>query len=327
MDRRDILKLIVASLATPALRLPALAQPSYPDRPIKLLVPFAPGGVVDVVGRFWAEKVKTSLGTIIIENQGGGGGVIGASEVAHAAPDGYTILLGNTSTQVLNPSIMPKPPYDPIKDFVTIDIIAISATAEIVHSSVPAKNLKELIDYAKANPGKLSYGSAGAGTVTNLAGEMFKHLAGNLDIVHIPYKGANPGISDLISGQIPMMTPNITGQLIEWHKSGKIRILAVNTPARLKALPEVPTASETLAGMVAQLFNGLFAPTGTPKAVVDKISRATRAALAEPAFQDKLIESGFEPVVDSSPEKAQRFLIEERDRFLPIIKATGFKLG
>lgn len=327
MDRRDILKFIVASLATPGLRLPALAQANYPDRPIKLLVPFAPGGVVDVIGRFWADKVKTSLGTIIIENQGGGGGVIGASEVARAAPDGYTILLGNTSTQVLNPTIMPKQPYDPIKDFATIDIIAISATAEIVHSSVPVKNLKELIDYAKANPGKLSYGSAGAGTVTNLAGEMLKYLAGNLDIVHIPYKGANPGISDLISGQIPMMTPNITGQLIELHKSGKIRILAVNTPTRLKALPDVPTASETLAGMVAQLFNGLFAPAGTPKAVVDKISRATRAALAEPAFQDKLIESGFEPVVDSSPEKAQRFLIEERDRFLPIIKATGFKLG
>ena len=143
---------------------------------------------------------------------------------------------------------MPKQPYDPIKDFATIDMIAISATAEIVHSSVPVKNLKELIDYAKANPGKLSYGSAGAGTVTNLAGEMFKYLAGNLDIVHIPYKGANPGISDLISGQIPMMTPNITGQLIELHKSGKIRILAVNTPTRLKALPDVPTASETLAG-------------------------------------------------------------------------------
>jgi tripartite-type tricarboxylate transporter receptor subunit TctC len=325
MNRRHLIKLGLASLAAPFVRVPAFAQ-AYPERPIKLIVPFAPGGVVDVIGRMWAEKVK-ALGTIVVENQGGAGGVIGASDVAHAAPDGYTILLGNTSTQVLNPSIMPKRPYDPLKDFVTIDMIAISATAEIVHPSVPAKNLKELIAYAKANPGKLSYGSAGAGTLTNLAGEMLKHLAGNLDIVHIPYKGANPGIADLVSGHIPMMTPNITGQLIEMHKAGKIHILAVNTPKRLKALPDVPTASETLPGMIAQLFNGLFAPAGTPKPIVDKLSQATRTALADPAFQNKLIESGFEPVTDSSPEKAQAFLVEEHDRFMPIIKATGFKMG
>ncbi len=325
MKRRDLLKLGLASLATALPRL-SFAQ-AYPDRAIKMIVPFAPGGLVDVIGRFWTESVKTSLGTVVIENQGGAGGVIGASNVAHAQPDGYTILLGNTSTQVLNPVVMAKPPYDPIKDFVTVDMIAISATAEIVHSSVPAKTLKELIDYAKANPGKLSYGSAGAGTLTNLAGEMFKHLTGGLHIVHLPYKGANPGITDLVSGQIPMMTPNITGQLIELHKSGKIRILAVNTPARLKALPDVPTASETVPNMIAQLFNGLFAPAGTPKPIVDKISQATRGALAQPEFQKKLVESGFEPVLDSSPEKAQRFLVEEHDRFVPIIKKLDFKMG
>ncbi len=326
MNRRDLLMLGAASLSTALSRLPAFAQAQYPERPIRMIVPFAPGGVVDVIGRLWADKVKSSLGTIIIDNEGGGGGVIGASHVAHAAPDGYTILLGNTSTQVLNPAIMAKPPYDAAKDFVTIDIIAISATAEIVHSSVPAKTLKELIDYAKANPGKLAYGSAGAGTLTNLAGEMFKQATGNLDIVHVPYRGANPGISDLVSGHIPMMTPNITGQLIDLHKSGKIRILAVNTPARLKALPDVATASETLPNMIAQLFNGLFAPAGTPKAIIDKISQATRKALAEPEFQAKLVESGFEPVLDSSPEKAQRFVMEEHARLLPIIKATGFKM-
>jgi tripartite-type tricarboxylate transporter receptor subunit TctC len=327
MQRRDLLKLGLASLATAMPRL-SFGQAAYPDRPIKMIVPFAPGGVVDVIGRFWTDAVKSSLGTVVIENQGGAGGVIGANNVAHAPPDGYTILLGNTSTQVLNPTIMAKPPYDPIKDFVTIDMIAISATAEIVNpTKVPAQNLKELIDYAKANPGKLSYGSAGAGTLTNLAGEMFKHLAGGLDIIHLPYKGANPGITDLISGQIPMMTPNITGQLIELHKSGKIRILAVNTPERLKALPDVPTAQETVPNMIAQLFNGLFAPAGTPMPIVDKISQATRAALAQPGFQAKLVESGFEPVLDSSPDKAQRFLVAEHDRFVPIIKAIDFKMG
>lgn len=322
-------KLFAVALAwTAALALApffALAQSDYPSRPIRVVVPFPPGGVVDTIGRLWAQKVGPSLGTIVVDNRGGAGGIIGAGEVARSQPDGYTLLLGNTSTQIINPAVMRRPPYDPGKDFETIDIIAISATSIIVHPSLPVNNLKQLIAYAKANPGVLSYGSAGAGTLTHLAGEMFKQRAGGLQIVHVPYRGVGLAVSDLVSGYIPMMTPNVTGQLLALHNAGKIRILSVNAPERLKAAPNIPITIEVLPDMVALLFTGLFAPAGTPKSVIDRVSQATRTALSDASFQDKLIQSGFVPVIDSSPAKAQRFIDQERARFMPVIKATGFK--
>jgi tripartite-type tricarboxylate transporter receptor subunit TctC len=303
----------------------AYAQSQYPSRPIRVIVPFSPGGVVDTIARLWAQKVVPLLGTIVVDNRGGAGGVIGAGEVARTRPDGYTLLVGNSSTQIINPVVMRTPPYDPVKDFVTIDILAISATSIMVHPSLPVRDLKQLIAYAKANPDKLSYGSAGAGTLTHLAGEMFKQRAGGLQIVHVPYRGAGPAVTDLVSGYIPMMTPNVTGQLLGMYKAGRIRILSVNAPARLKAAPEIPATGEILPNMIAQLFTGLFAPAGTPKPIVDRVSQATRKALADESFQQKLILSGFEPVLDSSPEKAQRFVDQEREQLLPLIKATGFK--
>jgi tripartite-type tricarboxylate transporter receptor subunit TctC len=325
MKRRELLALGLASLSAQALApFAAFAQATYPDRPIKLVVPFAPGGVVDVIGRFWAEKVKATLGTVVIENQGGAGGVIGAQEVARAAPDGYTLLLGNTSTQILVPVAMAKPPYDTLKDFAPISIVAISAISIIVNPSVPAKNLKELIDYAKANTGKLSYGSAGAGTLVNLAGEMFKQLAGLNDIVHVPYRGAGPAIADVVSGHIPIALPNITGQVLELHRAGKIRILAVAAPARLKGAPDIPTAIESgLPNMVAQLFTGVFAPAATPKPIVDKIAQATKAAMADSEFQANLVKSGFEPGSDTDPDKARKFVSDELQRWPPILQAAG----
>jgi len=304
----------------------ALAQGQYPVKPIRLIVPFAPGGLVDLIGRLWAEKVGASVGTIVVDNRGGAGGALGTAEAARAQPDGYTLLLGNTSTQVLNPSVMSRPTYNPDRDFVAIDIIAISATSIVVHPSLPARNIKELVSYARKNQGKLSYGSAGAGTLTHLAGELFKQRAGGLDILHVPYKGAGPGITDLIGGYIPMMTPNVTSQVLNLHEAGRLRILAVNAPARLKGAPNIPAAVETLPDMIAQVFSGVFAPAGTPKPIIDRISQATRKVLADEGFQKTLIQSGFEPVLDSSPEKAQRFINEEQKRLIPVIKATGFKL-
>lgn len=328
MNRRQSLALGLALAAATALSpFGAFAQEKYPTRPVRLVVPFPPGGVMDTIGRLWAEKVGSSLGTIVVDNRGGAGGVIGAGEVARARSDGYTILIGNTSTQVLNPAVMRRPPYDPVKDFVTVDMIAHSATSIMVHPSMPARNLKQLISYARANPGKLSYGSAGAGTVTNLAGEMFKQRAGGLDIVHVPYKGVGLATADLVSGYIPMMTPNVTAQLLNLHRSGKVRILAVNAPTRLKAAPDIPAAIEIVPDMIAQLFSGLFAPAGTPRPIIERLSQVTRKALAEEGFQKTLIQSGFEPVLDSSPEKAQSYVEQEHARLLPIIKATGFKIN
>jgi tripartite-type tricarboxylate transporter receptor subunit TctC len=290
-----------------------------------VVIPFPPGGVVDTVARMWIQRVAPSLGTLVGDNRPGAGGIIGAGEVARAQPDGYTLLIGNTSTQVLNPAVMARPPYDAAKDFVTVDIIAISATSIIIHPSLPVRNLNELVRYAKANPGKLSYGSAGAGTITHLAGEMFKQRAGNLQIVHVPYKGVGLATTDLVSGYVPMLVANVTGQLLGLHETGKIRILAVNVPARLKGAPSIPTASPTVPNMIATLFTGVFAPAGTPRPIVDRVSQATRQALADAGFQKLLLDSGIEPVLDSSPEKAQRFIDDERGRLMPVIEATGFK--
>jgi tripartite-type tricarboxylate transporter receptor subunit TctC len=281
---------------------------------------------MDTIGRQWADRVGPLLGTIVIDNRGGAGGTVGAGEASRARPDGYTILMGNTSTQVLNPTAMTRPPYDPVKDFATIDMIALSATSIVVHPSLPVRNLKSLIAYARANPGKLSYGTAGAGTVTHLAGEMFKQRTGRLDILHVPYKGVGLATADLLGGYIPMMTPHVNAQFLSWHHSGKMRILAVNAPARLKAAPDIPAAIEILPDMIAQLFSGVFAPAGTPQAVIERISQASRKALSDGGFQKVLIESGSEPVLDSSPAKAQRLLDEERKRLVPLINAIGYKL-
>ncbi len=197
----------------------------------------------------------------------------------------------------------------------------------MVHASVPAGTLAELIAYAKANPGKLSYGSAGAGTLTNLAGELFKQLIGAPDIVHIPYKGAAPGIADLASGHIPMMTPNVGGPLIEFHRAGKVRILAVNAPRRIKAAPDIPTAIEAgLPGMIAGNLNGLFAPAGLPKPIINRVAEATQNIMADADVQRILISSGFEPILDSGPDATQQIVRDELARWLPIIKATGFKM-
>jgi tripartite-type tricarboxylate transporter receptor subunit TctC len=330
MNRRDALTAGLACLsmsASTALLAPRGARAGYPDRPIRLIVPFAPGGATDVVGRLWAEKIRPDLGTVVIENKASGGGALGASEVARAQPDGYTFLFGNTSTQVLLPVLMGRPPYDPLRDFASIYILCVAPTVIVVHESVPARTLLELIAYAKANPGTLSYGSAGAGTLTNLAGELFKQLIDAPDIVHIPYKGSAPGLTDLASGHIPMMTPNIGGALMNFHRTGKVRILAVAAESRLRAAPDIPTAREAgLPGMVAANFNGLFAPAGLAGSIVDRLASATRKLMADAAFDQLLVASGFEPMSESGPEQARRLVADEIRRWTPIMQATNFKL-
>src|SRR6266540_7029784 len=324
MNRREVLAGGLSALPAAMLAPRSLA---YPDRAIRLIVPFSPGGATDVVGRLWAEKMKPVLGTVVTENRGGGGGVTGAAEVARAQPDGHTFLFGNTSTQVLIPVIMSRPPYDALKDFVGIYILCMAPTSIVVHESVPARTLEELIAYAKANPGKLGYGSAGAGTLTNLAGELFKQLIGAPDIVHIPYKGSAPGVTDLASGHIPMMTPNVGGPLLAFHRAGKVRILAVNAATRIQAAPDIPTAIEAgLPGMIAGNLNGLFAPAGMAKPIVDRIADATRKVAADEELQRIFVASGFEPILDSGPEATRQFIGAELARWTPIIKATGFKM-
>jgi tripartite-type tricarboxylate transporter receptor subunit TctC len=323
LNRRDVLAMALSALSAQA----AFAQGRYPDRTIRLVIPFSPGGVFDAVGRPWADRMKPLLGTVIAENIGGAGGSLGAAAVARAQPDGYTVLLGGGGALVVNPIASARTPYDPLRDFDPIALVVVTGLAIVVHPSVPVGNLKELISYAKANPGKLSFGSAGVGSFNHLTGELFKSLTGTPDIVHIPYRGAGPAMTDLISGQIPMATPNVTGQVLELHKAGKLRLIAVTTPARLVGAPEIPTAVESgLAGMISQNFVGLFAPAKTPKEIIGQIAEATRSAMTDRELQQLFVASGFEPVLDSTPDKTRRFLEEDIARWSPVIKAIGLKL-
>src|SRR5499427_8566664 len=308
--RRDLLKLGSAALAARGLTATtARAASNYPERPVRLIIPFPPGGGFDAIGRPWADRIKPLLGTIVVENQGGGGSSLGAATVAHSSPDGYTLLLGGSSTHVTEAILKTRPLYDPLKDLEPISNIAVSPFALAVHPSIPAMTLAEFIDYDKANRGKLSYGHAGVGSLNHLTGELFKSLAGLPDLLQVPYRGSGPAIADALAGHVSMVTPAVTGQMIEFHRTGKLRILAVTSPKRLIAAPDIPTAVESgLPGMVSQQSIGLFAPAGTPKAIIELIAKASAKALAEKAYQEMLIESGFEPDTDSNPEKFRRLI-------------------
>jgi tripartite-type tricarboxylate transporter receptor subunit TctC len=324
MNRREILSGGLAISASTLAPLPAFAQGKYPDHSIKLIVPFAAGGVVDAVARQVAERIKPHLGTVVVENIGGAGGTLGMGETARSKPDGYTLGLCNTSTMVINPTIMAKIPYDANKDFDPISILAISASGIIVNPQVPAKNLKEFIAYAKANQDKMSYGSAGAGTMTHLAGELFKHLTGTPKIVHVPYKGAGASLNDLVGGAVQFATINVTGQTLQLHNSGRVRILAVTSGDRLKGAPDFPTAVEAgLPNMVATLFTGMVAPAGTPKPILNQIYQATQKLMKDPAMQKALTDQGLDPVIDSSPDKMRAFLKEESERWRPVLATAG----
>jgi tripartite-type tricarboxylate transporter receptor subunit TctC len=328
MKRRDLLAFGLAALSTPALapRL-AFAQAKYPDRPIRLVIPFTPGGVNDAVGRPWADKMKSLLGTVVVENIGGAGGGLGAAAVARARPDGYTILLGGMGSQVIVGVATNRANYDPINDFEPIAILGVTALTIAVHPDLPVKNLLELIDYAKANSGKLSFGSSGAGAMTHLTGELFKSLAGLPDIVHVPYRGGGPLIADLVSGHIPMIAQSVTGHMMELHETGKVRMLCVTSPNRLAAFPTLPTAVEAgLPGMIAQNFIGLFAPAKTSPAIIDQLAQATRNAMADQQFQQAFIAAGFDPFLDSTPDETRHFVEGEIARWSPVIKAIGLKL-
>src|SRR6185369_3799323 len=283
--RRQFLSLIAGAAALPAASSIARAQ-AYPARPIRLVIPFPPGGAYDAVGRPWADRVKPLLGTVVVENIGGGGSSLGAAAVARARPDGYTILLGGTQTHVNEALLKSRPLYDPTKDLDPIAGVAANALCIAVHPAVPVRTVAELIAYAKANPGKLSYGHSGIGSIQHLTGELFKSLAGTPDIVQVPYRGTGPVITDLVSGQIPMGVPGVTVQVLEFHRSEKMRVLAVTSPKRLIAAPEIPTATELgLVGMNVIGSIGLLAPAGTPVEFIEQIARATRTAVAEPTYQ------------------------------------------
>jgi tripartite-type tricarboxylate transporter receptor subunit TctC len=317
----------VAAVVAALVPFSATAQTKFPERPLRLVVPFAPGGVNDIIGRRYAQELTRVLGqNVVVDNRAGASGAIGSTEVARAKPDGHVLLIANTTTHVVNPIIMSNPGYDPLKDFAPIAVITVVPTGIAVHPSLPVKNLKQLIALAKANPGKLSYGSAGTGSITNLTGELFKKTGGGLNIVHVPYKGAGPGLQELVAGHIPMYTPTISPAPLNYHKAGRIRMLAVCSEKRLQAAPDIPTAIEGgMPDMVVYSFNGILTTANTPKPIVDQLHQATLKAMADAEFQDYLRNAGAEPVADSSPERMNRFLVGEIKRWTPIIHEMGLK--
>jgi len=324
MNRRLFLVLAAAfALAAP---FAAQAQATYPTKTIRLVVPFPPGGPTDVFARQYAARLGTVLGqTVVVENKGGASGAIGSVEVMRSAPDGYTLLFGTASTHALYNLISTKPQYDAIKDFAPVAIVGNSPIVLVAHPSAPA-TMKAVVDTARANPGKLRYGSPGDGTMLHLAAERIKLEAGNVDIQHIPYRGSGPAKTDLLGGQIELMVDTL-GSALPNDKAGKARILVIAAPARSPLAPAVPTVDEVLGtkGFEAVLWNVVAAPVGTPSPVLDTLGAATRKVMADPTFQTELAKLAIQPTVDSSPAAATAYMKSEMQKWKPVVDATGVK--
>lgn len=310
-------------VATSAFADAARAQ-DYPTHPITLIIPFAPGGSTSIVGRTIADKMTETLGEkVIVDNRPGAGGTVGTRAVALSAPDGYTIGLGYTGTLAIGPSLYRKAGYDPRKHFAPIGLIGNAPNSLVVHPSFPAKTLAELIAYAKANPGKVNFGSGGAGTASHITGELFSQAAG-VKLTHIPYKGSGPALVDLIGGHIPMAFSPIPAT----HASvsaGQLRALAVTSPGRSTLLPEVPTIAESgLPGFDASLYYGLIAPAGTARPIIDRLNAALRAALDSDDVKRRLVQDGTEPT-PGSPDDYAALIDTDETKWAGIVKSIGVK--
>jgi tripartite-type tricarboxylate transporter receptor subunit TctC len=295
---------------------------SFPDRTITLVIPFAPGGSTSIVGRVIADKMSQLLGqSIVVDNRPGAGGTVGTRAVANSEPDGYTILLGYTGTLAIGPSLYKNVGYDPRKDFAPIGMIGNAPSALVVHPSFPVKTVAELIAYAKANPGKVNFGSAGVGTVNHITGEYFARSAG-ITLVHIPYKGTGPALTDLLGGHIPMALAPIPAIHAD-VAAGLLRALAVTGKTRSGLLPDVPTISEAgLSGFEASLYYGLVAPAGTPRPVIDKLNKELQAALASDEVKKQLGLDGTE-ITSGTPEDYADFIDTDEKKWSELFKASG----
>ena len=312
-------------LAAMALLLPGIAsaQAVFPDRPIRLIVPFAAGGGVDVIGRIIGRALSENIGVgVVVENRGGAGGINGMDAVAKAAPDGYTLLASHSGFTAM-PGLYAKLPFDPIKDFDGVVTATSGAYVLAVANRMPFKSVAEIVSEAKANPGKLNYGSAGIGSTVHLAGEFFKSITGT-DILHVPYKGTGPALNDLVGGHINMLFGPVIA-ILPLHQNGQLRALAVTSTKRSTLAPDLPTVAESgVPGFEVLGWYGLAAPAGTPKEVLAKLNEATRRALTAPEFVEQLEKQGLEPV-GGTPVDASAFIKLEVARWTTIIREAGIK--
>ena len=301
------------------------AKAAYPDKPIKIIIGFPAGGPLDAHIRLLVDRLQSSLGqTVIVDYKAGAGGAVGAQFVAQSPADGYTVLLANTGTMVINPAIYTKPPYDTLKDFQPVARTAQQPLALIVNKDVQANTLKEFVAYAKANPGKLNYGSAGNGGISHLVPEMLKSETG-IFMVHIPFKGSAPAFTDLIAGHVQFMAESVP-QAANYAKQGKVKALAVSSAKRNPALPNVPTVIETgVANLEVVGFYGILAPKGTPPEAVNKLSQAFKETLESPEVQKKMIDQGADPAYLNA-DQFTKFLTAEMPRWAKAVKQAGAKL-
>jgi tripartite-type tricarboxylate transporter receptor subunit TctC len=320
--------LIAATLAAGLMLAPAesIAQADNPNKPIKLIVGFAPGGSTDIVGRIVAQRLGERLGqTVAVENKAGAGGTIGADLTAKAAPDGYTLTLGTTSTHAIAAGAYSKLPYDPVADFTQISLVAITPYLLVVNPQVQASSLAEFITLAKSQPGKLNYASAGNGTATHLAMEMLKDAAG-IDLVHIPYKGNAPADAAIIGGEVQAVFGSMPA-LLQNTKANKVRPLAVGTAARSPALPDVPTVAEQgYPGFEAALWLGIMGPANMPSSVVERLHKEITAIVATPEFKAAMDANGAEPLASKSAAEFREMLRGQVAKYGKVTKALGIKL-
>jgi tripartite-type tricarboxylate transporter receptor subunit TctC len=303
----------------------ALAQAAYPSRNIKMIVPYPAGGTTDFLGRLVAEELKTGLGaTVIVENKPGAATTLGADQVAKAEPDGYTLLMATSTTLAINKTLYKKLPYDPVKDFAPIALVAAVPFALIANPQVPAKTLADFIAYAKSNPG-LAYGSAGNGSPQHLGAEMLKTAAG-IDIRHVPYRGSVPAMLDVIAGHIPFMVVDLQPAL-QQIREGKLTVLGVTTTKRIAAAPDIPTLAEGgLAGYELVAWQGVVAPAGTPRLVVDSLAAQIATLLADSATRDKLTRIAIEPLTGSTADSFAAYIKTEVDRWAVVVRNSGVEL-
>jgi tripartite-type tricarboxylate transporter receptor subunit TctC len=319
------LKTVILAGAASLLATSAFAQQDYPNRPIRMIVPYPPGGPTDIMGRLTSEVLTKRLGqNVVVDNRGGAATVIGADMAAHSPADGYTVLVSSETTFAVTPALNEKLPYDPQRDFAPISQLTTQPYVLAVNPSLPVSSVAQLIAYAKANPGKLTYGSAGTGGANHLAGEMFKHAAG-IDTVHVPYKGNGPAIADLIGGQITYMLGSISS-LYPHATTKKLRLIAVAAAKRSASVPDIPTFAESgLPGYEVSGWNCMVAPRGTPQAIVKRLHAELVAGFKQPDVVERLRKQSIEPVA-GTPEQLAAFMKNELERYRKLIKAVGLKL-